>query len=114
MRVAAISGGLFNNFGAMISGLSSSFNGASMLNRMGISSGAGLAITPRGDGLGGMVGGGIASTSSSGYIGNASGSDIKNSTIQEAADTKKQQMIEAKEQEEGNQVDVINKNVLKS
>lgn len=113
MRVAAISGGLFNNFGAMISGLSSSFNGASMLNRMGISSGAGLAITPRGDGLGGMVGGGIASTSSSGYIGNASGSDIKNSTIQEAADTKKQQMIEAKEQEEGNQVDVINKNVLK-
>jgi hypothetical protein len=45
--------------------------------------------------------------------GNASGSDVKDSTIQESEDSKKQQMIEAKEEAEANQVDVLNQTVLK-
>ena len=117
MRVAAVGTGILGNIGPMISGLSSSFSGQAMLSKMGISSGSGLAITPRGGdnavGGGGMVGGGAKTTSSSGYVGNASGSDIKNSTIQEAEDSKKQQMIEAKEEAETTQIDFINNNVLK-
>ena len=114
MRVAAVGAGILGSIGPMISGLGSSFSGQAMLRKLGIGSGSGLAITPRGDGGGlmGQVGGGAQSTSGSGYIGNSSSSDIKNSTIQEAEDSKKQQMIEAKEEEEANQVNVLNTTVL--
>jgi hypothetical protein len=117
MRVGAVGGSLLSNLGPMISGLSSSFDGQSMLARMGIGSGASLAITPRGDGGGvGALdnsGGGQQTMSGSGYVGNNSGSDIKNSTLQEAESSKKQQMIEALEEEPTNQVDMINSSVLK-
>jgi hypothetical protein len=85
-----------------------------MLNQLGIKNGSGLAVTPRGGGGGlKLVGGGAQTVSGSGYIGNASSSDIKDSTMQEAANNKKQLMIEAKEEEEANQIDMINNNVLK-
>jgi hypothetical protein len=115
MRVAAVGAGLLGSIGPMISGLGSSFSGRAMLDKLGIGSGSGLAITPRGDGGSsqGSTGGGAKTTSESGYAGNASGSDIKDSTIQESEDSKKQQMIEAKEEEESNKVDVLNTTVLK-
>ena len=115
MRLAAVGGGLLGSLGPMISGLSSSFNGRSMLQKMGIDSGSGLAVTPRGSGGGGNAsgGGGSSSTSSSGYVGNASGSDVKDSTIQESEDSKKQQMIEAKEEAEENEVNILNETVIK-
>lgn len=115
MRVAAVGAGILGSIGPMISGLGSSFDGRAMLEKLGIGSGTGLAITPRGDGggIGSPVGGGGQTLSGSGYIGNSSGSDIKDSTIQESKDSKKQQMIEAKEEEEANQVNVLNTTVLK-
>jgi hypothetical protein len=114
MRVAAVGGGLLGSIGPLISGLGNSFSGRSMLHQLGIKSGSGLAVTPRGDGAAAAAAGGAsASVSESGYAGNASGSDIKNSTIQESEDSKKQQMIEAKENEEANQVNVLNTTVLK-
>ena len=116
MRVAAVGTGLLGSFGSLVQGLGNSFSGRAMLSQLGIDSGSGLAITPRGDGsnlLGATAGGGSQSTSGSGYMGNASSSDIKNSTLQEAADTKKQLMVEAKEEEEANQVDAINVSVVK-
>lgn len=115
MRVAAVGSGILGSIGPMISGLGSSFSGQAMLNKLGIGSGSGLAVNQRGSGisLGGSTGGGSSSTSSSGYVGNASGSDIKDSTIQESEDSKKQQMIEAKEEAEANQVDVLNQTVIK-
>jgi hypothetical protein len=91
-----------------------------MLSTMGIKSGSGLEVTPRGSGVGasdspGSIGakGGAQTTSGSGYVGNASGSDIKNSTLQEAEDSKKQHMIEAQEEAGATQIDLINVNVLK-
>ena len=116
MRVASLGTGILGSLGSIVSGLSSSFNGQAMLSKMGIDSGSGLKVTPRGKGGVGAsenVGGGNQTTSGSGYVGNASGSDIKNSTIQESEDTKKQLMIEAKEEAEANQIDFINTNVLK-
>jgi hypothetical protein len=114
MRVAAVGGGILGSIGPLISGLGNSFSGQRMLKQLGISSGSGLTVTPRGDGGGGAsTGGGGSSTSGSGYVGNSSGSDIKNSTIQESEDSKKQQMVEAKEEEEANQVNVLNTTVLK-
>lgn len=113
MRLAAVGTGLLGSLGPMISGLASSFSGRAMLQTMGISSGANLSVTPRGSGGGAGGGGGATSTSSSGYVGNASGSDVKDATIQESEDSKKQQMIEAKEEEETNQVDVLNETVIK-
>jgi hypothetical protein len=121
MRVASVGAGVLGSLGPMISGLASSFSGQSMLSKMGIGKGSGLQVTPRGgDGVGGgggagggLVGGGNETTSGSGYVGNGSGSDVKNSTIQESEDSKKQQMIEAKEEEPANQVDVLNTTVIK-
>lgn len=115
MRLGAVSTGVLGSLGPMISGLASSFSGRSMLSKMGIKEGSGLAITPRGGGVGGGGGAGSsnASTSGSGFVGNSSSSDIKNSTIQESEDSKKQQMIEAKEEEPANQVDMLNTYVLK-
>lgn len=115
MRLGAVSTGVLGSLGPMISGLASSFSGRSMLSKMGIKEGSGLEITPRGGGVGGGGGAGSsnASTSGSGFVGNSSSSDIKNSTIQESEDSKKQQMIEAKEEEPANQVDMLNTYVLK-
>lgn len=122
MRVASMSAGVLGSIGPMISGLASSFSGRAMLSTMGIGSGSGLAVTPRGgDGVGGgggaggggLTGGGAATTSGSGFVGNSSGSDIQQSTMQEANDSKKQQMIEAKEEAETNQVDILNSYVIK-
>ena len=116
MRVAAVGTGLLTNIAPMISGLGSSFSGRAMLSQMGIESGGGLAVTPRG-------GVSILSTASmdtmsagvseSGYIGNASSSDIKNATLQEASDTKKSLMVEAQEEQGSTPVDEINMTVLK-
>lgn len=115
MRVAAVGSGILGSLGPLVSGLGNSFSGRAMLNQLGISSGAGLVVTPRGTGseLIGSTGGGAATTSGSGYIGNASGSDVKDSTIQESEDSKKKHMIEAKEEAEANQVDVLNTTVIK-
>ena len=117
LRVGSMAGGILGSIGPIISGLSSSFNGQAMLAEMGIESGSGLRITPRGTGGGISAseppGGGEQTTSSSGYVGNASESDIKNATIQETKDSKKQQMIEAKEEAAADQIDFINANVLK-
>lgn len=113
MRVGSMSAGILSSLGEMISGLGSSFNGQAMLNKMGIKSGSGLVITPRGDGGMAISAESSSSTSSSGYIGNSSSSDIKDSTLQEAEDSKKQQMIEAKEEAEENQVDILNTAVIK-
>jgi hypothetical protein len=114
MRVAAVGTGLLGSLGPMLSGLSSSFSGQAMLNKMGIGVGSGLAVNQRGSGSSvTLESGGAQTLTESGYIGNASGSDVKDSTIQEAEDSKKQQMIEAKEEEEANQVTVLNDTVIK-
>ena len=114
IRVGALGTGILGSLGSLVQGLGNSLNGRFMLNTLGISTGTGLAITPRGDGsLLASVGGGEKTTSASGYVGNASGSDIKNSTLQEAEDTKKQVMVEAQEDAEATQIDSINTTVLK-
>ena len=119
MRVASLSVGILDSLGPMVEGLSSSFSGQSMLRKMGVSAGSGLEVTPRGTGagVGASDGGGSQSLSSSGYVGNASGSDIKDTTIQEAEDTKDQLMIEAMEDdiehEQAHKIEMINSNVLK-
>jgi hypothetical protein len=114
LRVGSLGGGILSSFGSLITGLGNSFSGQAMLDQLGISSGSGLAVTPRGDGGFSInIGGGSTSTSGSGYVGNASGSDIKNSTMQEAKDSKKQLMVEAQEEEEANQINVLNATVLK-
>ena len=114
MRVGALSGGVLGSLGDLMSGLGNSFSGQSMLTQLGIKKGSGLAVTPRGEGgYAGSVGGGAKTTSGSGYVGNASSSDIKSSTMQEAEDSKKQLMVEAQEEADTNQVSSINTTVLK-
>ena len=115
MRVAAVGAGILGSIGPMISGLGSSFSGSAMLNKLGIGTGSGLAITPRGEFKAEQLSDRTTrkSKSESGYAGNTSGSDIKDSTIQESEDSKKKQMIEAKEEEETNKVDFLNQTVLK-
>lgn len=115
MRVASMATGILGSLGPMLAGLGNSFSGQAMLRKMGIAAGSGLTITPRGtgDGLLGSTGGGAQSISGSGYVGNASGSDIKDSTLQEAEDSKKKNMIKAQEESEETPVQFINQTVLK-
>lgn len=114
MRVGALGTGILGSIGPMLSGLANSFSGKKMLKQLGITADdSGLAITPRGNYTGRNIGSTGEHVSESGYIGNASGSDIKNTTLQEADSTKRQLMVEAKEEEEANQVNVLNTTVLK-
>jgi hypothetical protein len=113
MRVAALGTGILGSLGPMIQGLGNSFSGQAMLKKLGINSNANLVVTPRGTAGDPLKGGGSSSTSGSGYAGNSASNDIKESTIQESEDSKKQQMIEAKEEEEANKVDVLNSYVIK-
>lgn len=113
MRVAAVSASVLGNLGPMISGLASSFSGQGMLRKMGIDSGSNLSVVTRGNGTGGAPIAAGGSTSESGYVGNSNGGDVKNATMQDAEDNKKKEMIQAKEEAEENQVDVLNSYVLK-
>lgn len=114
MRVGALSGGILGSLSSIISGLSSSFNGQAMLEEMEIERGSGLKVTPRGNGgISASAAQGAKTTSGSGYVGNASSSDIKNSTIQSTEESAQQQVIEAKAEAEATQIDFINTNVLK-
>ena len=115
MRLAAVSGGILGSLGPMISGLGSSFNGREMLRKAGISEELGYTVLHRGgiNSASEAASGDSISQSGVNTAGNSSGSDIKDSTIQEANDSKKQQMVEAKEEEEENKVDFLNTTVLK-
>lgn len=113
MRVASVSASVLGNLGPMISGLASSFSGQGMLRKMGIDSGSNLSVVTRGSGTAGASIAAGGSTSESGYVGNSNGGDVKNATIQDAEDSKKKEMIQAKEEAEENQVDVLNSYVLK-
>lgn len=114
MRVGALSGGIMGSLGSMVSGLSNSFSGQAMLDELGISKGSGLKVTPRGSGIGATdAGGGQKTTSESGYVGNSSGSDVQNATLQEADDTREKQVIKAQEEIPSNQIESINVAVLK-
>lgn len=112
MRVASLSTGIIGSLPSMIQGLSNSFNGQKMLQQLGISSGSNLAVTPRGTSVASASVSG-AEVSESAYIGNASSSDIKEATIQESKDTKKQEMIEAQEENEHTELDTLNETTLK-
>lgn len=117
MRVAAVGTGVLGSFGSIVSGLSNSFDGQRMLSSLGIKSGSNLVVTPRGGiGLSATpASGGLMTTSESAFVytGNASGSDLKESTLQEAEDSKKQHMIEAKEEEGASEIDILNTSVVK-
>lgn len=104
MNVAAMSGSILGSLGPMISGLASAVSGDVMLSLAGINTkDSKVPVIARGSApvLQNLSG---SSLSESGYIGNASGSDIKNATLQDAEDSKKQQMIEAKDEETADDV----------
>lgn len=117
MRLTSIGAGLLGSLDPMISGLASSFNGRAMLSSMGIKEGSGLEVTQRGGGGVGSDGSSsnsnAQSLSESGMVANGDGNVIKEKTLLDAEDSKKKQMVEAKEEEPTNQIDFINNNVLK-
>jgi hypothetical protein len=103
MNVAAMGGSILGALGPMISGLASAANGSIMLNLAGINTSGKAPVIARGSAqplqhLGGT------SISESGYIGNASGEDVKNATLQDAEDSKKKQMVEAKDEESSDDI----------
>ena len=98
MNVAALSGSILGALGPMITGLGSAVSGSAMLNLAGINTSGKAPVIARGSAqplqnLGG------SSISESGLVGNGSGDDVKNATLQGAEDDKKKQMVEAKEDE---------------
>jgi hypothetical protein len=102
MNVAAMSGSILGALGPMISGLNA-LDTSNMLSLAGINAKEKAPVIARGTGavLQNLSG---SSISESGYIGNASGEDIKNATLQDAEDDKKKQMIKAKDEETADDV----------
>jgi hypothetical protein len=101
MSVAAMAPAVLGSLGPVLAGLTDLVNplaGTTMMMRAGINPFGKVPVLARGSApvlqtLGG------ASISESGYVGNSSGDDIKNATLQEAEDSKKKQMVEAKDEE---------------
>jgi hypothetical protein len=103
MNVAAMSGSILGALGPMVSGLASAASGSVMLNLAGINTSGKAPVIARGSAqpLQHLSG---SSISESGYIGNSSGDDVKNATLQDAEDSKKKQMVEAKDEESSDDV----------
>ena len=99
MNVAAMGGSILGALGPMMTGLASAVSGDIMLNLAGINTkNSKIPVIARGSSTPLQNIGGT-SLSESGYVGNASGEDVKNATLQDAEDSKKKQMVEAKEEE---------------
>jgi hypothetical protein len=103
MNVAAMSGSILGALGPMMSGLASAVSGSVMLNTAGINTNGKAPVIARGSAqplqhLGG------SSISESGYIGNSDGNSIKEQTLQDAADSKKKQLVEARDEESSDDV----------
>ena len=98
MNVAALSGSILGALGPMISGLASAASGSVMLSLAGINTSGKAPVIARGSAqpLQHLSG---SSLSESGYVGNASGEDVKKATLQDADDSKKKQLVEAKDEE---------------
>jgi hypothetical protein len=103
MNVAAMSGSILGALGPMMSGLASAVSGDVMLSLAGINTREKAPVITRGSAtpLQHLSG---SSITESGYIGNASGSDVRKSTLQDAEDSKKQQMIQAKDDESADDI----------
>ena len=90
MRLGALSGGILGSVGDMIGGLASGLSGKRMLQNAGIQQGktpTKLEITSRGGAGVGNLG---TEISESGYIGNGSGDDMKNATMEQSEKDKNQ------------------------
>jgi len=110
MRVAALSGGIMAGFGDIVSGLGSSFDGKAMLNKLGISSN--LTTVSRGSGDLGLNQRG-SQTSSSGYVGNSSGSDVKNKTLSDADNESSDKLAQTKAENTEVTIEDVNDSVLR-
>ncbi len=107
MSIASMAGTALGALGPAITGLVDLVNpwvGTSMLKRAEIDTKGGkIPVLARGAGspLQNLGGAGL---SESGLVGNSSGDDVKNATMQDAEDDKKKQMVEAKDEESADDV----------
>lgn len=105
MNVAALSGSILGALGPAISGLASAVSGSAMLSAAGISTSGSAPVIARGSAsILQNVGG--SSVSESGYVGQSDGSAVKDQTLQEAEDSKKKQLVEAKDDSAENDVTI--------
>lgn len=111
MRVGALSGGVLSGIGSMIANIGSGggFIPGGMLTSLGINRGT-LTTLSRGTGLMARESG--ASVSQSTFIGNASGSDVYESTMSSASDSKKETMAEAQEEDNSVTTETIDNHIL--
>ena len=110
MRIGAFGGGLLEGMGKMIGGLASG-NGsttAGMLRGFGV--GSGMTTVSRGAGTG-LISTGVA-TSSSGYIGNAEGGDVKSKTLGDAAEDANNQLISAQDETDETKLSTVDSHVV--
>jgi len=110
MRVGALSGGILSNIGNIIGGLGNSFNGAAMLNRLGVT--GGLTTVTRGTGAGLATTGGASVSQSGSMIGNSSGSDVQSKTMTDATDSAKAEVAQASEEDDQTKLKDIRSDVL--
>jgi len=107
MRVGALSSGLLQGIGTMIStGGNGGITGSGMLRSLGIIGNNSSTSVQRGQGA--SITTSTSTVSSSGYVGNSNSSDIKSKSMQSAQDDANSQLVEQKESEDS---DVPNKTI---
>ena len=111
MRVAALSGGIFNSMGAMVSaGGGGGITGNAILKAIGV--GNGISTVSRGTGAGLSTAGGVTVSESGQYVGNGSGSDIQGKTLADASDSANSQLVEATDESEETKLSQVDSHVV--
>ena len=107
MSVASMAGTALGSIGPLLTGLTDLVNplvGSTMLRRAGIKTDGKAPVIARGSTQPLQHLGGSSISESGQIVGNSSGDDVKNATLQDAADDKKKQMVEAKDEETSDDV----------
>lgn len=111
MKTGLIGTSLLSSIGSMVSAGSSGFDGASMLNALGLSNSSSSNIISRGTGVNVISRGKTVSQSS--YIGNSNASDIQNSFITTTKDSNNASVAEAQAEDTSVTLENINQSVIK-
>ena len=110
MKIGAVSGSVIGGLGKLISSLSSGIGGSAMLSKMGIT--GGTSSVHRGNGSGLLTTSSGATVSTSGYVGNESGDDVKNKTMSDASADGEKQLAEAKSENEDIKIRQVDEHVV--
>lgn len=111
MRVGTVGAGLLGGIGTMLAGLGQNGTGSAMLRGFGINDSQ-LKVLTRGTGTGIAALTSGTTLSESGYIGNASASDVESKTIGDASESAQQQVEAVNDESNETKLSTVDEHIL--